>query len=64
MVAQAVQAVVEDNDHRAEGFTTALTALSAEYGIGIAGTSVLFVMESEDYAYSYHVNGASELIRE
>ena len=54
----------EQTAQQADAFATALTALSAEYGIGIAGTPVLFMMEHEDYAHSYHVNDASELILE
>ncbi len=45
-------------------FATALTALSAEYGIGITGTPVLFTIEHEDYERSFHVTDMSELIFE
>lgn len=45
-------------------FLTALTSLSIEHGIGIAGNPDLFMMESEDCERSYDVNSASELIFE
>ena len=46
---------------RLSDFSFALTALSAEYGIGIVGEPVLFLMEHEDYGRSYQVNDESEL---
>lgn len=57
-------AEMEHHDQGVAGFLAALTALSAEHGIGISGEPELFTMESEDYERSYHVNDASELIFE
>lgn len=47
-----------------DAFSEALTALSFNYGIGIAGTPVLFIMEREDDERSYKVNNKSELFFE
>lgn len=59
---EALETVSQDLDSAA--FNFALTALSMRYGIGIAGTPTLFVMEKEDYERSYHANEASELVFE
>lgn len=43
-------------------FLGELTSLSAKYGIGIAGSPVLFVMEPEDHAHAYRIDGESNLL--
>ena len=42
-------------------FLSGLTELSAKYGIAITGLPVLFVMEREDFLYSYRTDGDSNL---
>jgi hypothetical protein len=42
-------------------FLAALSELSARYGIGITGDPVLFVMEKDDFAFSYRIDAESNL---
>jgi hypothetical protein len=52
----------EGNDpEKLNEFLAALSELSAKYGIGITGESVLFAMEKDDFAFSYRVDAESNL---
>ena len=44
-----------------EAFLSGLTELSMKHGIAITGKAVLFVMQSEDYAFSYRVDKDANL---
>ena len=52
---------------RVNDFLTRLTMLSCECGVAIrrdsAGNPVVVLMEEEDYAESYSLSGANQLIR-
>ena len=49
------------DSQKADEFAAALTKLSHEYGIGITGNPVLFMMEPEDSDRYYICNDDSEL---
>jgi hypothetical protein len=51
----------ENSPEKLYAFLAALSELSAEYGIGISGTPVLFLMEKDDHMFSYRADEASNL---
>ncbi len=46
---------------KTQAFIADLTELSAKHGIAITGEPVLFVMEREDYGFSYRIDDESKL---
>lgn len=52
--------VIQD-DPQTSAFLAALTELSAQHGIAIGGSPVLFVMEWEDSALTYQADSESRL---
>jgi len=46
---------------KASAFIAELTELSAKYGIALSGKPVLFVMQPEDFAFSYRMDNESNL---
>jgi hypothetical protein len=53
-------------EYRMAQFATALTELSRQYGLGIAGRPELFVMESDrdcdDFTRSYRIDAEGRLL--
>lgn len=49
------------DDPQTSAFLAALTELSAQHGIAIGGSPVLFVMEWEDMALAYQADAESRL---
>lgn len=58
---QANETHVEDVE-RTEEFLHELAALSHKYGVGIAGSPTLFMLERDDYALAYACDDESNLI--
>ena len=51
----------KDRPDKINEFLAALTELSASYGIGITGDPIVFIMEKDDFAFSYRVDAESNL---
>lgn len=50
-----------DSTAQVKAFLRDLTALSHRHGIGIAGSSQLFVLERDDFVLSYECDSESRL---
>jgi hypothetical protein len=61
IMAQQANSWPAEGNEKLNEFLAALSELSARYGIGITGESVLFVMEKDDLAFSYRVDAESNL---
>jgi hypothetical protein len=51
----------ESKPEKLTEFLDELSELSAKYGIGITGDPVLFIMEKDDFAFSYRADAESNL---
>ncbi len=58
-----IAAVIKEQqtEPNVEAFTRELSELCRKYGIGIAGSATLFVMEGDDYQLSYCAEDGSTL---
>ena len=50
-----------DTAQRADQFAFELSELGRKFGIGIAGTPTLYMLESDDYLFNYSVDDESQL---
>ncbi|MCB4768930.1 hypothetical protein LGR54_09970 [Ancylobacter sp. Lp-2] len=65
MVAQVndhLVAQISDMSEQAEAFLRALTELAREYGLGIGGQPVLFILERDDHDIGYTCDAGSRMI--
>lgn len=54
-------ATLLDAAHRADQFAFELSELGRKYGIGIAGSPTLYLLDRADYLFDYGVGNDSEL---
>lgn len=60
-LADAAIKPAQDQENNLGEFLAALTELSRQYGIGIAGEPVLYLVEEEDRAFVYECDEQSNL---
>lgn len=59
-----MNAPVAKQTDKTEAFLSELSALSAKYGIGLAGKPTMFLMEQEDFQRAYSSDAESNLFFE